>query len=33
MGGDLVDAKTLYMQGHQYQEEWEVYDPECAMPT
>ncbi len=24
MGGDLVDAKTLHMQGHQYTEEWEV---------
>jgi len=24
MGGDLVDAKTLFMQGHQYRQEWEV---------
>ena len=24
MGGDLVDAKTLHMQGHQYKQEWEV---------
>lgn len=24
MGGDLVDAKTLYMQGHQYRHEWVV---------
>ena len=23
-GGDLVDAKTLHMQGHQYKQEWEV---------
>ena len=24
VGGDLVDAKTLFMQGHQYRQEWEV---------
>lgn len=24
LGGDLVDAKTLHMQGHQYRQEWEV---------
>lgn len=25
LGGDLVDAKTLHMQGHQYRQEWEMY--------
>lgn len=25
MGGDLVDAKTLSMRGHQYRQEWEDY--------
>lgn len=24
LGGDLVDAKTLQMQGRQYRQEWEV---------
>ena len=25
LGGDLVDAKTIQMQSHQYRQEWEVH--------
>ena len=31
MGGDLVDAKTLSMQGHQYRQEWEVCTSQAIM--
>ena len=29
--GDLVDAKTLYLQGRQYQEEWEVHNAQVIV--
>ena len=33
LGGDLVDGKTLQMQGHQYRQEWEVqHFSACTAP-
>ena len=31
MGGDLVDAKTLFMQSQQYRQEWKVCARQAIM--